>query len=140
MSPYSLVLQFYLLVGRPLFLTTKSFMGCPLPLSLTLTPLNGGTGGTKIPSVLTLRGIRCGGSRVAIRWLRMQLVWGLRRSRDASQPVNLSSVSLRWSVEWFWAVVYLWQDRRKSYVARVDILPECLLRAQNGRQSEDFRV
>jgi len=47
-------------------------MGCPLPLSLTLTPLSVGTGDTKVPSVLTLRGIR----------------------RDASQPVNLSSVNL----------------------------------------------
>jgi len=28
------------------------------------------------------------------------------KARDASQPVNLSSVYLRWSVEWFWAVVY----------------------------------
>jgi len=35
-------------------------------------------------------------------------VWGLRKSRDASQPVNLSSVNLSWYVEWFWAVVYLW--------------------------------
>ena len=34
-------------------------------------------------------------------------VWGLRRSRDASQPVNLSSVNLNWHVEWFWAGVCL---------------------------------
>jgi len=49
--------------------------------------------------------------------LIMRLVLGLRKSRDASQPVNLSSVNLRWSVEWFWAVVYLStrKDRRKSY-------------------------
>ena len=49
--------------------------------------------------------IRRGGSRYAIRWLRMQLVWGLRKSRDASQPVNLSSFNLRWSIEWpkIWA-------------------------------------
>ena len=45
-----------------------------------------------------------------------------------------------WHVEWFWAVVYLWQDCRKSYVARVDILPRSLLRAQGGRRSKDFRV
>jgi len=104
----------------------ESFMGCP-PLSLTLTKPRDrtlipkyrfnktkqqthsslGTGGTKVPSVLTFRGIRHGDSRDAIQWLRMRLVWGLRKSRDASQPINLSSVNLRWSVEWFCAVMYL---------------------------------
>ena len=80
---------FCFVVGRPLFPTTKPFMGCPLPLSLTLTPLSVGTWGTRLSWVLTLRGIRRGGSRDAIRWLRMRLVWGLRTSRDESQPVNL---------------------------------------------------
>jgi len=65
---------FYFVVGRPLFPTTKSFMSCPILLSLTLTPLSVSTGGTKVPSVLTLRGIRCGESRDDIRWLRMRLV------------------------------------------------------------------
>jgi len=83
------------------FPTIKSLMGCPLPLSLSLTPLSVGTGGTKVPSVLTLGGIRRGGSRDAIRWLRMRLVWGLCKSRDARQPVNLKIVNLRWFVEWF---------------------------------------
>jgi len=87
-------------------------MGWPLPLSLTLTSLSAGTGNTKVPLVLTLWGIRRGGSRDAIQWLGMRLVYGLSKSRGASQPVNLSSVNLRWSVEshileWFWAVVYL---------------------------------
>jgi len=40
-------------------------MGCPLPLSLALTPLSVGTGGTKMLSVLTLRGIRRGRYSVA---------------------------------------------------------------------------
>jgi len=45
--------------------------------------------------VLVLRGIRRGGSWDVIRWLMMRLVWGLRKSRDASQPVNLWIVNLR---------------------------------------------
>ena len=46
----------------------------------------------------------------------------------------MSSVNLSWLVECLWAVVYLWY-RRKSYAARVDILPRVLVRAQGGRQS-----
>ena len=64
----------------------------------------------------------------------------LRKSRDASQPVILSSVSLRWYAEWFLTVVFFWQDRRKGYATRVDILPMGLLRAQGGRRSKDFRI
>ena len=44
--------------------------------------------------MLALRGIKRGGSRDAIWWLRMGLVWGLRKSMDASQPVKLWSVHL----------------------------------------------
>jgi len=44
----------------------------------------------------------------------MRLVRDLRKSRDA--------------------------NRRKSHAVRVDILPEVLLRAQDGRRSNDFRV
>jgi len=88
--------------------------------------------------VLALRRIRRGGSRDGIRWLKMPLVWGLYKSRDASQPVNLLSVNLRWSVEWFWAVVYLWLDHRKSYAARVDIFTGILPRTLSGRRSKDF--
>jgi len=46
--------------GRPLFLSTKSFMGCPLPLYLTLTPLSVGTQGTRLSWVLLFRGITRG--------------------------------------------------------------------------------
>ena len=59
-------------------------------------------------SVLTHRGIRRGGSRDNIQWMRMRLVWGLRKSRDASQPVNLWSVNLSWHVKFLQAVVNLW--------------------------------
>ena len=38
------------------------------------------------------------------------------------------------------AMMYLWQDRRKSYATRVDILPGVLLRSQGRRSYEDFRV
>jgi len=41
-----------------------------------------------------LKGVRRGGSRDAIKWLRMPLVWGLRKSRHASQPVNLGRVAI----------------------------------------------
>jgi len=36
------VCSFCFVVGRPLFLITTSFMGCPLPLSLTLISLSVG--------------------------------------------------------------------------------------------------
>ena len=39
---------------RPLFVTTKSFMGVPLPLSFTLIPLSVGTYGMRMPWVLLL--------------------------------------------------------------------------------------
>jgi len=55
-----------------------------------------------------LKGIRRGGSRDDILVAEDASVQGLRKSRDASQPVNLSIVNLRWYVECFWAVVYLW--------------------------------
>ena len=101
---------FYLhfVVGRPLSLTTKSFMGCPLPFQLPWFPQ---ALVFKVRDYLQrqcLKGPDDEGSRDAIWCLRMRLVWGLRKSRDASQPVNLSSVNLRWSVEWFWTAVYLW--------------------------------
>ena len=52
------------------------------------------------------------------------------------------SVNLCWHVERVRAVVYLWQDRRNSYAARVDamVLPGVLLRALGGRRlgSKDF--
>ena len=63
-----------------------------------------------------------------------------KQHMGASQPVNLSSVHLRWYVECLLAVVYLVYHRRKSYATRVDILPVCLLRTQDGRRSKDFRV
>jgi len=46
-SPYGLGLVL-LCCGRPLFLTTKSLMGCPLPLSFTLTPLSVGAQGMRL--------------------------------------------------------------------------------------------
>jgi len=66
-------------------------------------------------------------SRDAIQWLGMRLVEGLRKSKDVSQPVNLWSVHLSWLVKCLRTVVYLWQDGRKSYAARVDIFPGFLL-------------
>jgi len=44
--------------------------------------------------VLALRKFRRGRFWDAIRCLKMRRVWGLRKSRDASQPVNSSSVDL----------------------------------------------
>jgi len=38
----------------------------------------------------------------------LRLVWGLRKSRDASQPFNLVSVNLSLHVECLRAVLYLW--------------------------------
>ena len=62
------------------------------------------------------------------------------RMQASPSPCRVST-SAGWHVELFLAVVvYLWEDRRKSYAARVDILPGGLLRAQNGRRSKDFRV
>jgi len=77
-----------------------------LSLSFTLTLWSVGAWGTRLPWVLVFRGIRRGEFRDAIQWLRMRLVWGLRKSRDASQPVNLSSVNRSWHVECLRRVVY----------------------------------
>jgi len=41
----------FLVVGSPLFLTTKYFMGCPLPPSLTLKSISVGVQGTKLQHV-----------------------------------------------------------------------------------------
>ena len=40
------------------------------------------------------------GDAVRSRWLRMRLVWGWCKSRDASQPVNLYSVNHRLTRTW----------------------------------------
>ena len=56
------------------------------------------------------------------------------------QLVECSTVNLRCYAEWFWVVMYRWQDRRKRYTTRVDILLGGLLRAQDGRRSKDLRV
>jgi len=67
--------QICFVVGRPIFLTTKSFMGSALPRFLTLTSLSVGVQGTRLPwaLVLTTEGIRRGGFWDAIQWLRMRL-------------------------------------------------------------------
>jgi len=62
------------------------------------------------------------------------------RMQASPSPCRVST-SAGWHVELFLAVVvYLWEDRRKSYAARVDIPTVVLLRAQSGRWSKDFRV
>jgi len=62
------------------------------------------------------------------------------RMQASPSPCRVST-SAGWHVELFLAVVvYLWEDRRKSYVTCVDKLPEGLLRAQKGNRREDFRV
>ena len=63
----------FLVVGRPLFPTTKSFMGCPLTHSFTLYSLFFVVQATTLPWALVFEGIRRGGSRDAIGWLRMRL-------------------------------------------------------------------
>jgi len=51
--------SFCFIVGRPLFLTTKLFMGCSLPLALTLTSLFVGVRRSRLPWALVLKGTRC---------------------------------------------------------------------------------
>jgi len=53
----------------------------------------------------------------------MRLVWGLRKSRDASQPVNLWSVNLSWHAECLRVVVYLWFFKRSSLLSLRYIIP-----------------
>jgi len=70
--------EFWFLCGRALFLTTKSSMGSPPPLSFSLTAFSVGAQDTRLPWVslkFVLRGIRCWGSWDAIQWLRMRLVY-----------------------------------------------------------------
>ena len=98
--------------------------------------------------MLRARGIRRRGSRDAIHGLRMRLVWGLRKSRDASQPVNSSSVDLNLHIKSLPQLA-----RRVVLDGGVPLVgpqeelrgpsvysPEGLLRAHGGRRSKDFRV
>jgi len=52
-----------------------------------------------------------------------------------------TALNLSLHLKYLRAVVYLWQTRRKSYAARVDIIvfPGVLFRAQGGRWGKDFR-
>jgi len=98
--------------------------------------------------VLALRKIRRGGFWDAIWWLRTRLAWGLRKSRDASQPVNSSSVDLNLHIKSLPQLA-----RRVVLDGGVPLVgpqeelrgpsvysPEGLLRAHGGRRSKDFRV
>ena len=67
----------------------------------------------------------------------MRLVWDLRKSRDASQPVNLKSVNSTCHVECLLVVSKSTFCRtvRGSYTVRVDILPGILLPGDSEKET-----
>ena len=100
--------------------------------------------------MLALRKFRRGRFWDAIWWLRTRLAWGLRKSRDASQPVNSSSVDLSLHIKCLpqlarrvvldGGVPLVGPSPHEELRGPSVYSPERLLRAHGGRRSKDFRV
>ena len=69
--------------------------------------------------------------KCVVNWIPLRIRVRSKNTQPYLNTLRVSGCS--------WVVMYLWQDRRKSYATREDILGS-LLRIHRGRRITDFRV